>query len=127
MGRLRRKRMHKNIKDQKKKYRTKRRTKDIDEIHRDLEPENSAKLLSRFDPELPGSGQHYCLQCARTFVNNDSLSKHMKSKNHKKRLKELMEKPYDHEEAEAAGGKGSYVITSTRPLLPDTNMDTFND
>lgn len=43
------------------------------------------------------------------------------------RLKELMEKPYDHEEAEAAGGKGSYVITSTRPLLPDTNMDTFND
>lgn len=64
MGRLRRKRMHKNIKDQKKKYRTKRRTKDIDQIHADLEPENAAKLLSQNDPDLPGSGQCYCLQCA---------------------------------------------------------------
>lgn len=64
MGRLRRKRMHKNIKDQKKKYRTKRRTKDIDQIHADLEPENAAKLLSQNDPDLPASGQCYCLQCA---------------------------------------------------------------
>ena len=64
MGRLRRKRMHKNIKDQKKKYRTRRRTKDIDQIHTDLEPGNSVKLSSQNDPDLPGSGQHYCLQCA---------------------------------------------------------------
>lgn len=64
MGRLRRKRMHKNIKDQKKKYRTKRRTKDIDQIHDDLEPENSVKLLAKNDPDLPGSGQYYCLHCA---------------------------------------------------------------
>ena len=127
MGRLRRKRMHKNIKDQKKKYRTKRRTKDIDQIHADLEPENSEKLLSKNDPDLPGSGQHYCLQCARHFVDKISLTDHMKSKNHKKRLKELKEKPYDHKEAERAGGRGSYIITTTKPLLEDTRMDATQD
>ncbi|XP_028397411.1 zinc finger protein 593-like [Dendronephthya gigantea] len=127
MGRLRRKRMHKNIKDQKKKYRTKRRTKDIDQIHADLEPENSEKLLSQNDPDLPGSGQYYCLGCARHFVNKISLTNHMKSKNHKKRLKELKEKPYDHKEAETAGGKGSYTVASTKPLLEDTSMETVQD
>ena len=64
MGRLRRKRMHKNIKDQKKKYRTKRRTKDIDQIQEDLKPENASKLQSQNDPDLPGAGQFYCLQCS---------------------------------------------------------------
>ena len=64
MGRLRRKRIHKNIKDQKKKYRTKRRTKDIDEIHDDLKPENAAKLLAVRDHDLPGGGEFYCLQCS---------------------------------------------------------------
>ena len=56
--------MHKNIKDQKKKYRTKRRTKDIDQIHEDLKPENASKLQSQNDPDLPGAGQFYCLQCS---------------------------------------------------------------
>ena len=65
MGRYRRKRMHKNIKDIKKKYRTKRRTKDIDQIHEDLRPENAERLRSQaVDHDLPGLGQHYCLTCA---------------------------------------------------------------
>ena len=63
MGRLRRKRMHKNIKDIKKKYRTRRRTKDIDQIHEDMQPKNTGKLQTE-DPDLPGSGQHYCINCA---------------------------------------------------------------
>lgn len=65
MGRLRRKRTHKNDKHLKKKYRTKRRTKDLDQIHDDMVPEQAAKLLSqKVDTDLPGCGQFYCLQCA---------------------------------------------------------------
>lgn len=65
MGRLRRKRMHKNDKHLKKKYRTKRRTKDLDQIHEDMQPKNAAKLKSQAcDMDLPGSGQYYCIQCA---------------------------------------------------------------
>lgn len=65
MGRLRRKRMHKNDKHLKKKYRTKRRTKDLDQIHVDLQPQNAAKLKSQeVDMDLPGAGQYYCIQCA---------------------------------------------------------------
>jgi len=37
----------------------------------------------------------------------------------------LKEVPYTIEEAEKAGGMGSYTLTSTRPLLPkDTEMTT---
>lgn len=65
MGRLRRKRMHKNDKHLKKKYRTKRRTKDLDQIHADMQPKNAAKLKSQeLDMDLPGAGQYYCIQCA---------------------------------------------------------------
>lgn len=65
MGRLRRSRVHKNIKDNKKSFRTRRRKKDLDQIHQDLKPEKAAKLLSQdVDPDLPGLGQFYCLECA---------------------------------------------------------------
>lgn len=65
MGRYRRKRIHKNVKDIKKKYRTKRRTKDLDQIHEDLKPENAERLREQeVDLDLPGGGQHYCLHCA---------------------------------------------------------------
>lgn len=48
-----------------KKYKTKRRTKDLDEIDNDLKPENAEKLLNQeVDFDLPGEGQHYCLHCA---------------------------------------------------------------
>lgn len=57
--------MHKNIKDIRKKYRTRRRTKDLDQIHDDLKSESTAsKLLTQDDPDLPGSGHQYCLTCA---------------------------------------------------------------
>lgn len=65
MGRLRRKRMHKNDKHLKKKYRTRNKTKDLDQIHQDLVPQKASELLSQdADIDLPGSGQFYCLQCA---------------------------------------------------------------
>lgn len=117
MGRLRRKRMHKNIKDIKKKYRTKRRTKDLDQVHVDMKEENAKELLDKRDPDLPGGGAFYCLNCARHFVDDKSLQDHFKTKVHKKRMTALKEKPYTIEESEAAGGQGSYHIIGTKPLL----------
>ncbi|XP_042296715.1 zinc finger protein 593 [Sceloporus undulatus] len=91
-------------------WKTKRRRRDLDQINQDMRPENSAKLL-RQDPDadMPGSAQHYCLHCARYFVDLKSMKDHFRSKVHKKRLKQLREEPYTQEEAERAAGMGSYI------------------
>mmetsp|Transcript_65 Transcript_65/g.108 ORF Transcript_65/g.108 Transcript_65/m.108 type:complete len:119 (+) Transcript_65:865-1221(+) len=79
--------------------------KDIDQIHKDLEPQNHQKLTNQeIDEELPGQGQHYCVPCARYFINQSSLTQHYKTKPHKKRLKALKEQPYSQEEAERCAG-----------------------
>lgn len=81
---------------------------DIDQIHGDIEPEVAAKLLSQpIDEDLPGAGQHYCVQCARYFIDDSALQQHVKGKDHKKRLRELKEVPYSHEEAERCAGMTS--------------------
>ncbi|KAL5475597.1 hypothetical protein EMCRGX_G025428 [Ephydatia muelleri] len=86
MGRLRRKRVHKESKDIKKKYRTRRRTKDLDQIHLDLMPERATQLRAQpVDNDLPGDGQHYCLHCARYFNGESTLQEHLKTKLHKRR------------------------------------------
>ena len=78
---------------------------DLDQIAVDIKPENVTKLKSQEKNEdLPGLGQFYCVECARYFINSQSLSDHNKSKPHKKRLKELKETPYTQEEAERAAG-----------------------
>eukprot|EP01115_Flamella_aegyptia_P004557 TRINITY_DN19659_c1_g1_i1.p1 TRINITY_DN19659_c1_g1~~TRINITY_DN19659_c1_g1_i1.p1 ORF type:complete len:130 (+),score=36.66 TRINITY_DN19659_c1_g1_i1:50-439(+) len=96
MGRpQRRKRMHKNNKGFKKSHRTKRRTKDIDQIVQDLTPENKKKLMNQeVDIDKPGFGQHYCIECSKYFISEDAKQKHIKSKVHKKRLKQLKD-PYE--------------------------------
>lgn len=63
MGRYRRKKMHKGDKPLKEKYRTKRRTRDLDQIHGDMkQPEQL--INQEVDLDKPGSAQHYCLHCA---------------------------------------------------------------
>lgn len=53
---------HKNYGKQ---LKTKRRTKDVDQIHEDMGGKNQTKLLNQpVDNDLPGDGQHYCLHCA---------------------------------------------------------------
>ncbi|NXS35739.1 ZN593 protein, partial [Pomatostomus ruficeps] len=109
---------------------TKRRRRDLDEIHADLKPENAARLLRQeIDPDLPGCAQFYCLHCARYFVDLNSMKEHFRSKVHKKRLKQLREAPYTQEEAERAAGMGSYVPpkkveVQTQPLEEVTEMET---
>ena len=65
MTRQARKRHHRGYTHIQKKYRTRRKTKDHDQIHEDMKPENSEKLLNQeVDLDKPGSGQQYCLHCA---------------------------------------------------------------
>ncbi|KAJ3180146.1 Bud site selection protein 20 [Gaertneriomyces sp. JEL0708] len=103
MTRYRRTKTHKGIRDVKRAKRTRARTKDLDQIHDDMaQPE---KFTSQpIDADLPGLGQHYCLQCARYFTESSALNDHYKTKLHKKRLKVLKEAPYTQKEAEAAVG-----------------------
>lgn len=57
-------------------WKTKRRTKDLDQIHTDMKPETAAKLLHQdVDYDVTGCAQHYCLHCAyveiKPFVGYD--------------------------------------------------------
>ena len=88
MGRVRnsRRRTSKN-KQFKKHHDTKRRRRDIDQIQDDVrkEEEEGKKLEFEHDEDLPGMGQHYCVPCARHFVDEETLAVHEKSKDHKRR------------------------------------------
>ncbi|TRY94071.1 hypothetical protein DNTS_027308 [Danionella cerebrum] len=97
-------------KNDSKKWKTKRRTKDLDQIHVDMIPANSVKLLKQeIDYDITGNAQNYCLHCAKYFVDLKTLKEHFKSKPHKKRLKQLRDEPYTQAEAERAAGMGSYI------------------
>ncbi|EEC10257.1 zinc finger protein 593 [Ixodes scapularis] len=109
MTRYSRKKTHKGYTASHKKDKTKHRAKDLDQIHVDMVPDNAEKLLNQeVDYDLPGDAQFYCLHCSRYFIDKNSLNDHLKSKNHKRRLKALEEDPYSQEEAEAAAGMGCY-------------------
>merc|ERR1712105_225003 len=68
----------------------KNKKKHLDEIDSDLKPKIAESLLNQeIDFDLPGKGQNYCLHCARYFITADALVDHLKSKVHKRRLKQL--------------------------------------
>ncbi|KAJ8953072.1 hypothetical protein NQ318_013414 [Aromia moschata] len=125
----------------KKKYRTKRRTKDLDqaifvksicgacckndaapfstrdEIDEDITPGNAKQLLNQdVDLDKPGGAQFYCLHCARYFINNTALQDHFKTKVHKRRLKALELEPYTIEESERAAGFGNWKAATKRKI-----------
>lgn len=76
--------------------------KDHDQINSDLkEVEKFEKL--EVDETKPGSGQHYCVCCARFFESAETMSVHKESKKHRRMLKRMLDKPYTHEEAYQAG------------------------
>jgi len=97
---LRRKRHHVNDKSLKRSFRTSARTKDLDQRYEELQKtavDEQSPKGAEVDPELPGMGQHYCIHCARHFINEHSLTKHKASKVHKRRVKDLAERPFDPE------------------------------
>lgn len=56
--------------------------------------------------DLPGGGAHYCMICARHFVDAPTLDDHFKTKQHKRRLKAVSAAPYTQAEADAGAGMG---------------------
>lgn len=92
---------------------TKRRTRDLDQIHADI---GSPKHLSQHKSakpaeDLPGLGRFYCIECAMFFEGENSLIQHRKGKNHKRRIRMLRAEPYTQKEAEAAVGLGTYNVS----------------
>jgi bud site selection protein 20 len=89
-----------------KRYKTKRRTRDLDLIYDDLQSKESIVQLKNqeLDETKPGMAQFYCIHCAKHFEDDHAIKSHYKSKVHKRRLKELKFKPYTPLESEAASG-----------------------
>ncbi|SCV02268.1 LAMI_0G17414g1_1 [Lachancea mirantina] len=89
-----------------KRYKTKRRTKDLDLIYEDLaSKEKIQSLLNQpVDETKPGLGQYYCIHCAKYFESATALKTHLKGKVHRRRVKELKGVPYTQEVANAAAG-----------------------
>ncbi|EJU03499.1 hypothetical protein DACRYDRAFT_114890 [Dacryopinax primogenitus] len=120
MGRLRRSRTHKAQRDVHRASRTRARTKDLDQIQADLLPARRALLEAQpIDPDLPGLGQHYCVECARYFESDAALKVHWRGKLHKRRCTRLREPAYTIEEAERAAGLGR----ETRTRKPEVAME----
>lgn len=89
-------------------YKTKRRTRDLDLIFKDLSTPESIELLKHqpLDETKPGLGQYYCIHCAKYCETRAALASHLKTKVHKRRVRELKVKPYTQEESDAASGVG---------------------
>lgn len=94
------------VKTNHKKYKTRRKKRDVDEVFEDLTSAEKIQRLKhqQYDEDKPGLGQYYCLQCSRYFQDNHSLAHHQKSKVHKRRVRDLRVNPYSTLEAEAASG-----------------------
>ncbi|CDO92906.1 unnamed protein product [Kluyveromyces dobzhanskii CBS 2104] len=89
-----------------KRYKTKRRTKDLDLIYDELTSQKQIdSLLNQpIDETKPGLGQYYCIHCSKYFETAYALKTHLKTKVHKRRVKELKGVPYTQEVANAAVG-----------------------
>lgn len=90
--------------------------------------ENADKLLNQnVDLDLPGAAQHYCLHCARYFIDDHSLQDHFKTKVHKRRLKALELEPYTVEESERAAGQGNYKLAAKRKIVTQNSEKSVVD
>ncbi|KAH1020533.1 hypothetical protein HUJ04_010172 [Dendroctonus ponderosae] len=117
-----------------KKYKTKRRVKDLDEINADLKEDKAKVLLNQeVDFDKPGNDQFYCLHCARYFITSQALKEHFTTKVHKRRMKALEEEPYTIEDSERAAGQGSWKpplkrkIATQQPLGEDSGKKQKTD
>ncbi|EQC39150.1 hypothetical protein SDRG_03356 [Saprolegnia diclina VS20] len=101
------KRAHCKKKGYKRGHATKSRSRDIDQIQDDLKKEETTGTVMTFelDEDLPGLGQFYCTPCGRHFMDEVARTVHIKSKVHKRRLKDVAQEQYSQKEAERAAGK----------------------
>eukprot|EP01070_Trichotokara_eunicae_P008503 Trichotokara_eunicae@DN5784_c0_g1_i1.p1 len=70
---------------------------DVDQVIEDIDKQRKIDLKGskdvlpqlEVDEEQIGRGQFYCIICARHFLDQEVLEKHMKTKKHKSRIKEV--------------------------------------
>jgi bud site selection protein 20 len=68
-------------------HRTRNYGRDVDQIHADLSEKQKTMLKNTVvDEDKPGLGLHYCIECARWFVDENTLEKHKSTKIHKRRF-----------------------------------------
>lgn len=75
------------IRGPKSKSKTRRHTRDLDQIFADQEnPHQLQQFISTKDAEeLPAYGEHYCVPCAKWYESEYNYKKHFKAKPHKRR------------------------------------------
>ena len=75
------------IRGAKSKKKTRRYTRDVDQVAADLE---NPRHLERFQEtkaaeDLPGLGEHYCIECAKWFDGDVNYRSHLKGSKHRRR------------------------------------------
>ncbi|EEY69058.1 uncharacterized protein PITG_05234 [Phytophthora infestans T30-4] len=110
-------RAHAKKKQYKRGHATKNRSRDIDQIQDDLRAEKVTGKSTAFeeDEDLPGLGQFYCTPCGRHFIDAKTRDVHLKTKVHKRRLKDVAQKQYTQNEAMQGAGKGVETYKPARP------------
>ncbi len=103
-GPYKRKKYHNGDTHLKKGWRTKRRTKDLDEIDDDLEKPKALKPEDKEDKA--GLGEFHCVHCDKHMIDANAFNAHVKGKPHKRRLNALKTQPYTIKEAEMVAGLG---------------------
>jgi len=75
------------IRGAKSKKKTRRYTRDIDQIHSDLKHSRHLEQYkeTKAAEDLPGLGQWYCIECSKWFADETNFNSHVKGKNHKRR------------------------------------------
>ena len=75
------------------KKKTRRRRRDLDQIHSDIHVAGHLEQhkKEKAEEDLPGLGEFYCTECAKWFDQEENLTKHLKSKIHRKRYVESKE------------------------------------
>ncbi|KAK0658584.1 Zinc finger protein bud20 [Lasiodiplodia hormozganensis] len=103
------------IRGEKSKKKTRRYTRDVDQVYADLRSERHLQLYkeTKAEEDLPALGKFYCTECAKWFESNDNLTSHQRGKPHKRRLRQLREEPHTQKESEAAVGLRSDNGTRT--------------
>ncbi|KAF2144674.1 uncharacterized protein K452DRAFT_198425, partial [Aplosporella prunicola CBS 121167] len=102
------------------KKKTRRHTRDLDQIHADLRSDRHLQQYTetKVEEDLPGLGKFYCKECAKWFESDYNLVAHRRGKPHKRRVRQLREEPYSQKEAEAAVGlttdNGSRTTSAAR-------------
>ncbi|KAE8882018.1 hypothetical protein PF005_g7535 [Phytophthora fragariae] len=118
-------RAHAKKKQYKRGHATKNRSRDIDQIQDDLRVEKLTGKNMNFeeDEDLPGLGQFYCTPCGRHFIDEKTRDVHLKTKVHKRRMKDVAQKQYTQNEAMQGAGKGVEAYKPAHAKPSDNDMD----